>query len=118
MNTELAKRFLLAAADGYKWWPSPHDSEQQILAKSQEDANSVLVGFNTYHLAPDYFRDLNACHGLLQTMTKEQCSDFNRWLNRLLVGLRSDICPRSLRWTWGQPAEVMAECLGRALKLW
>ena len=121
MNTELAKRFLLAAADGYKWWPSPHNSEQQILAKSQEDANSVNVGFNANHLLPDYFRDLNACHGLLQTMTKYQCNDFNR----LLIELRSDIpmkndgsSPQSLRWTWGQPAEVMAECFGRVLNLW
>lgn len=28
MNTELAKRFLIAAADGYKWWPYTDNPEQ------------------------------------------------------------------------------------------
>ena len=70
---------------------------------------------------PDYFDNLDAMHYVLQTMTKDQCNDFNR----LLIELRSDIplendgsSPQSLRWTWGQPAEVIAECFGRALKLW
>lgn len=69
---------------------------------------------------PDYFNDLNACHELLKTMTKDQCNDFNRWI----IALRSDIPLangrglQSLRWSWGQPAEIVAEAFGKTLNLW
>lgn len=72
-------------------------------------------------LLPDYFGDLNACHELLKTITKDQCNDFNRWI----TDLRGDIPlandgrgPQSLRWSWGQPAEIVAEAFGKSTKLW
>ena len=74
-----------------------------------------------YGRIPDYFRSLDAMHEALKWMNRDQCHNFNR----LIMELRGDIplendgrLPQSLRWSWGQPAEIMAEAFGRALNLW
>jgi hypothetical protein len=71
---------------------------------------------------PNYFECLNACHEAKKTLTNEQCHHFQKYL--LDIGKASvRECQDgerawSERWTWGQPPEVEADCLGLTLKLW
>ena len=111
--TQEQKRIRIAEACGYKWWPSPHNPEQSILAKNQEDANSVNVGLNVHHLAPDYFRDLNAMHEAEKSAFTGKPDLWSRYLDDELPQGCGDDCA-----TECAPAEIRAEAFGRTLNLW
>ena len=110
------KRIRIAEACGYKWWPSPHNPEQSILAKSQEDANSVNVGLNAHHLAPDYFGNRVAMAIAITTIPQEKRSLFVSRLADVLIeaGVRN---LSAIDYIAAEP-EHLAEAFGRTLELW
>lgn len=73
--TEL-KRIKIAEACGWKWFPSPYNSEQRVLARSEQEAETVLVGHMACHLAPDYFNDLNACREMEESLGLDQSTAY------------------------------------------
>jgi len=104
--TQEQKRIKIAQAQGFKFSPTGRSTECPFWGQP----------------VPDYFNDLNACHEAKKKLTKEQCPVFHDYLMdtekpSLHVCINNEH-PWSERWSWGQPPETEAECLGLALKLW
>lgn len=53
-------RIACAETLGYQLFPSPHNSDQKILALSQEEADSLSIGRWVWALTPDFLHDANA----------------------------------------------------------
>jgi hypothetical protein len=62
MMTPEQKRIAIAVACEWKWFPSRHNKEQKILARTQEEADSLPLGRYVWSLTPDYLNDRNAMH--------------------------------------------------------
>ena len=118
--TQYQKRLLIAEASGYKWWPSPHNLEQSILAKSQEDANSVNIGLNTYHLVPDYFNSRDTCMEVILGLNPIKRQDF---IHALVMIVSPDSqwhdmhLPELFNFLTATP-EQLCEALGSTLNIW
>jgi hypothetical protein len=63
-----AQRVAIAEYLGAKWWPSPINPEQSLLAFKKPTKKQAihLWGRSVWELVPDYVTDLNAMHAAEQ----------------------------------------------------
>lgn len=117
-----AQRIALAEAHGYKWFQSPHNKEQKVLARCQDEADCVGLGQWLWRLTPDYLNDLNAVHELEKVLTEEQLCVYAHYLAQFTVNMPA------VAW-WDQSAAEVAkiahataaqrcEAILRTLNLW
>jgi hypothetical protein len=70
--TPTAQRIAIAEACGWKWFTVPFNSEQDVLARDEEHAKTILLGQWVWSLTPDYLSDLNAMHEAEKVLDDEQ----------------------------------------------
>lgn len=70
-----AQRIAIAEVTGWKWFLSPCNNEQNVLARSQEEANKIKLGGWIWELTPDYLNNLNAMHEAEKTLPADESAD-------------------------------------------
>lgn len=110
------QRIAIAEACGWAWFSVSFNSEQKILARSQQEANTVTLGHWVWSLTPDYLNDLNACHEMEKTLASDkEAADFDRELSTVVLNEWDDGLINSMEWhaTAAQRAEAFLRTIGK-----
>jgi hypothetical protein len=108
--TAEAQRVAIAEYLGAKWWPSPINPEQSLLAFEEPTKEQAiyLLGRAVWELVPDYLNDLNAMHDAEKVLTREQYQQYWHAVNHIAMGT-----VWTLRATAAQRAEAFLRTIGK-----